>query len=284
MDLAAGFKGERNATVVATLVGSLYTIGDNLTTPASRPAYSAWITSLLGPELERVGWSSGASDDDDTRALRALLVSVLGETAGDPGVVGKARTLVLEELAKPGTVEPTLLLAAAGVAAWHGDAALYDKYLERSKAATDPEEHYRYLYGLARFTDPALVRRTMELIVGPEVRSQDAKVFLSVLLSNSEARKLAWPLLRERWAQVQKKTGQFGGNTSVIGALGTFCDARTAVSVKQFFTIHKIPDAARTLQQSLERISECSSLAVTQPAKLTEWLRARRAVGLSTGF
>jgi aminopeptidase N len=284
MDLAAGFKGERDAAVVATLVTSLKAIGDNLTTPASRPAYSAWMTSLLGPTLERVGWSSGASDDDETRALRASLVSVLGETAGDPGVVGKARPLVLEELAKPGTVEPTLLNAAVKVAARHGDAALYNKYLERSKAASDPEEHYRYLYGLAEFSDPALVRRTIDYIVGPEVRSQDAKVFLANLLGNPDARKLAWPLLRERWVQVQKKTGQFGGNTSVIGALGTFCDARTAVNVKQFFTIHKIPDAARTLQQSVERINECSSLAATQPAKLTEWLRARRAGGLSTGF
>jgi hypothetical protein len=117
------------------------------------------------------------------------------------------------------------------------------------------------------------------------VRSQDAKVFLADLLGNPDARKLAWPLLRERWAQVQKKTGQFGGNTQVIGALGTFCDGRTATSVKQFFTIHKVPDAARTLQQSLERINECSSLAATQPAKLTEWLRARRAaVGSPTGL
>ncbi len=284
MDLAAGFKGERDAAVVATLVASLGTIGDNLTTPGSRPAYSAWVSSLLGPALERVGWSSGASDSDETRALRASLVSVLGEAAGDPAVVAKARSLVLEELAKPGTVEPTLLNAAVRVAARRGDAALYAKYVERSKAATDPEEHYRYLYGLAGFTDPALVRRTIDYIVGPDVRSQDAKVFLANLLGNPDARKLAWPLLRERWAQVQKKTGQFGGNTQVIAALGTFCDARTAVNVKQFFTLHKVPDATRTLQQAVERINECSSLAATQPAKLTEWLRARRAAALPTGL
>jgi aminopeptidase N len=284
MDIAAGFKGERTAAVVTTLVASLKTIGDNLTTPASRPAYKAWVTALLGPALEQVGWSSGASDSDETRALRAALVSVLGETAGDPGVVARVRSLVLGELAKPGTVEATLLNAAVRVAARHGDAALYDKYLERSKAATDPEEHYRYLYGLAEFTDPALVRRTIDDIIGPEVRSQDAKVFLADLLGNPEARTLTWPLLRARWAQVQKKTGQFGGNTQVISALGTFCDVRTAASVKQFFTIHKVPDAARTLQQSLERINECSSLAATQPAKLTAWLSARRAVASPTGL
>jgi aminopeptidase N len=272
MDLAAGFKAERNASVVATLVTSLKAIGDHLVTPASRPRYNAWVTSLLSPALDQVGWTPGASDNDETRALRASLVSALGETAGDPAVIDQARSLVLQALARPGTIEPTLLNAVVRVAARHGDAALYGKYLERSQAATDPEEHYRYMNALAEFSDPALVRRTLDYIVGPDVRSQDAKLFIAALLGNPDAQKQAWPLLRERWALVQKKTGQFGGNTVVITALGTFCDTRTAAQVKQFFAIHKVPDAARTLQQSLERISECSTRAATQPARLTAWL------------
>jgi aminopeptidase N len=162
------------------------------------------------------------------------------------------------------------------VAARHGDAALYDKYLARSKAASDPEEHYRYLYALAEFTDPALVRKTMNLIIGPEVRSQDAKLFLANLLSNPRAQKQAWPLLRTRWSDVQKKAVQFGGNTVVIAALGTFCDTGTRREVRQFYSAHKVPDAARTLEQSLERIDECAALAATQPAKLADWITAHK--------
>ena len=72
--------------------------------------------------------------------------------------------------------------------------------------------------------------------------------------ANVDAQTEAWSLLRSRWAQLARKTGQFGGNTVIIGALGGFCDARTAQEAKQFFTIHKVPDAARTLEQALERI------------------------------
>ena len=275
MDLASGFKGERNAAVVATLVSSLKAIAVDLTTPLSRPAYNAWVTSLLRPLLEAVGWQPAESENDDTRALRASLVSGLGTAADDPAVVAKSRSLVLEELSKPGTVEPTLLNAAVTVAARHGDRALYEKFLERSRAASDPEEHYRYMYALAAFDDPALVRRTMDYIASPEVRSQDTKVFLAALLANPDARKQSWSLLRERWAQLQKKTGSlvYGGNTVVIGALGSFCDSRTRADASRFFAVHKVPDAARTLQQSLERIGQCSQLAATQPAKLTAWLR-----------
>jgi aminopeptidase N len=278
MDVAAGFGAEQSAAVVETLITSLKQVGDNLTTAASRPAYRAWVTGLLSPALAQVGWSPAASESDDRRALRAWLVSALGETAADPGVIAKSRGLVLQELAKPGSIESTLLNEAVTVAARHGDAALYDKYLARSHAAQAPEEHYRYAYGLTQFSDPALVRKTMDYIVGPEVRSQDAKLLVASLLQNPDARQLAWPLVRDRWAEVQKKSGDlvFGGNGVVIAALGTFCDTRTRQDVARFFATHKVPDAARTLQQTLERIDECAALTTTQPATLTAWLAAHR--------
>ena len=279
LDTADGFTGEQSAAVVETLVASLKAIGDNLTSPASRPAYNAWVTSLLTPTFERVGWSSPSSEPDDTRVLRAWLVSALGETAEAPPVVAKSRSLVLQELGAPGSIESTLLNAAVTVAARHGDTALYEKYLARSKAATDPEEHYRYAYGLASFSDPALVRRTMDYILGPDVRSQDVKRLIGALLQNPDARRLSWPLVRDRWGDVQKKSGDlvYGGNSVVVAALGTFCDSRTRQDIARFFAVHKVPDATRTLQQTLERIDRCAALRPAQPATLTAWLESHGA-------
>ena len=99
----------------------------------------------------------------------------------------------------------------------------------------DPEDRYRFLYALASFTDPALVRRTMELALGPDVRSQDAKLVIARELRNEAARDLAWDVLRERWDAVQKKTGEFVGNTVIVSALSSFCDARRADEIKAFF-------------------------------------------------
>jgi hypothetical protein len=42
--------------------------------------------------------------------------------------------------------------------------------------------------------------------------------------------------------------------------------------VKTFFATHKVPDAERTLQQSIERIGSCISLAEAQRGKLATWL------------
>jgi aminopeptidase N len=281
MDAASGFAGEQSAAVVETLVTTLKTVGDNLTTSGSRPAYEAWVSALLTPTLDRVGWASAPSEPDERRALRAWLVSGLGQTAGSRAVIEKSRELVLQELARPGTVESTLLNVAVTVAARHGDAALYDKFLARSNTAGNPEEHYRYAFGLASFSDPVLLRRTMDYILSAQVRSQDVKLLIAALLENPDARKLSWPLVRDHWAEVQKKSGDlvYGGDTVVIAALGTFCDSRTRQDIARFFRAHEVPDATRTLQQALERIDRCAALLPAQPATLTTWLETRRAGG-----
>ena len=273
MDLAQGFKDERTPEVLEMLLGTLARIDDVLTTEATRQPYRSWVRALLRPSMQDIGWTSKEGDTEEVRSLRASLFSALGDTARDPEAIDAARRMVQSELDSPGSVDPTLLNAAVGIATNGGDAALYDRYLARSKQSVNPEDHYRFLYGLAGFSDPALVRRTLDLIVGPEVRSQDTAVFLAQQLNNSDARSLAWELLRSRWDDLQKKTGQVFGSPLLIGSLGGFCDTRTRSEIEQFFSTHKVPEAERTLQQALERISMCADLAAAQSPKLADWLR-----------
>ena len=93
------------------------------------------------------------------------------------------------------------------------------------------------------------------------------------MLTNPDTQRLAWQLTRERWAEIQKKTGEFVGNTVIVSALAAFCDAGTAAEIKSFFATHKVPDAERTLQQSIERIQSCAATAAIQGPKLAEWLK-----------
>jgi aminopeptidase N len=273
LDLASGFGGERNPEVMSTLADTLGLIQRSVTTDATRPAFRAWVAKLWKPALDEIGWTPRPGESADVSSARATLASTLGAVARDPAVLVKARELAAEELAKPGTTHAELVGVVVDLAALAGDQALYDKYIERSRAATDPEEKYRYLNALTTFTDPALVRRTMDLILSPEVRTQDAKIFIAAMLGNVDTQRLAWELLQMRWDAIQKKTGESGGNTVIVGGLSAFCDARTADEVKQFFATHKVPDAERTLQQSLERIDSCVQMAASQSAKLAAWLK-----------
>ncbi len=272
LDLAQGFTKERTPAVMSTLVNSL-AAAERLATGESRSSFHAWESALLKPAIEEIGWEPRPDDTDDRRQLRGSLFSGLGETARDPEAINAARRLVGRELASPGSLDANLLNEVVKVAALGGDATLYDKYLARSKQAVDPEEHYRYLYALASFNDPALVRRTVDYILSPDVRSQDAAIFLARLLVNPDTQALAWDLLRARWDDFQKKTGQVFAAPGVASSLGSFCDSRRATEVQQFFAEHKVPGAERTLQQAVERISKCAEMAATQGPKLAAWLK-----------
>jgi aminopeptidase N/puromycin-sensitive aminopeptidase len=258
-----------------TLVDTL-AAAERLATAESRSSFHAWESALLKPAMQEIGWAPRPDDTDERRELRAALFSGLGDTARDPEAVSGARRLVESELASPGSLDANLLNAVVKVAALGGDAALYDKYLARSKQAVDPEEHYRYLYALASFSDPSLVRRTVDYILSPDVRSQDAGIFVARLLVNPDTQVRAWELLRAHWDDFQKKTGQVFGAPGVAASLGSFCDSRSATEVQQFFAAHKVPEAERTIQQAVERISTCAELATTQGPKLATWLNKSR--------
>jgi aminopeptidase N len=272
LDLAAGFGGERTAAVMETLEQTLRAIADDLTTDASRADYERWIQKRFGSALEDVGWTAEAGEAPERAALRATLVRLLGESGRDPAVMKKARELASALLTDTNAVEPTLRSTVVNIAAIDGDAALYEKYLAHAKDAVVPEERHRYMTGLTKFEDPALVQRTFDLVLSPDVRSQDAKLMIASLLGNPAGRKLTWNLLRDHWSGVQAKTGEFVGNTVIVRALSNFCGDEQAGEIRTFFAAHPVRDADRTLQQTIERVTTCGAIAKAQGPALTQWL------------
>jgi aminopeptidase N len=273
MDLASGFRAERSGPVVQTLSRILTAIGDDLTDRASRDAYRRWVSTLLRPALQEVGWTPAAIEDPDRQTLRVAVVSALGRAARDRDVLSEARRLTDRELQTPGSVDPTLLSAVVPLAATTGDAALYERYLERTRTATTPEDRYRFLNALTDFADPALVRRTFEYTLTPAVRTQDTKAVIAGLIGNADTRELGWTLVQQHWADIEKKTGDFDGNAVIVGSLASMCSNDAESSIRDFFHSHPVPAAQRTLKQSLEWIQSCITLRSTEEVKLADWLK-----------
>ena len=274
LTLASAFGSETSDAVLASLTRSLRAIDQDMTTPETRPAFRKWVSDLLGPNAAEATVAAARSTGDDSASTRrAVLLGQLG-AVGNQSAIEDARALVEEELATPKSTDPTVLAAAIPIAAANGDAALYERYLARSKSAVDPEDRYRFLYGLTSFTDPASTRRTMEYALGPDVRTQDTKIVIAQLLGNEAARPIVWDMLRERWDAVQKKTGEFDGTTVIVNSLSAFCDAGRAAEIKTFFAARPVPEAERTLAQAIERVNACAALASAQKPKLGAALQA----------
>ena len=96
------------------------------------------------------------------------------------------------------------------------------------------------------------------------------------MLASDGGRDLAWQLIRDRWNEIQAKTGGVVGNPLIVAALSNFCSDDRARQVEAFFAGHPVPDADRTLALSLERIRSCAAVSRAQAPALRRWLEDNR--------
>jgi hypothetical protein len=275
LTLASGFSGESASGVLGALSARLGFVHDYLTTAQTKPQFEAFARRLLQPIVARIGFAPAAGEPDDRRELRAAAVDALGTIGDDPKIVAQARAALDRALTGSAPLDPTMAGAIVSVAASHGDARLFDALHAAAEAAAAPDLHYRYLYALADFSDPALVDRGLELALSPNLRSQDTALYLSRFLGNPEINARVWAFVKAHWAALAPKVTIFGGDTNVTSALGSFCDAGTRDDVKAFFAAHPLPAAARTLNQTIERINNCIDLRGKQTPVLTDWLASQ---------
>jgi aminopeptidase N/puromycin-sensitive aminopeptidase len=276
LTLASGFGRERTAGVLAQITSRLEFIHNSLASDADRPRVAAWARALLRPLSLELGVSTPPGDPDDRRALRSTVIGALGSMGADADVVAAARAAVDRALANPANpaaqLDPTTASAVILVAARRGDRALYEALVAAAARANAPEERYRYLYALTVFEDPALLQRALEYSLSPDLRRQDAHIYLARFLSNPAVNARAWDFVKQHWTELQPKLTAFNGEVRVANALGSFCTPQARDDVKAFFAKHKLTGAARTVDQTIERMNNCIALREKQAPILSAWL------------
>jgi aminopeptidase N len=275
--LASGFGREHTAGVLSALTSPFAFMREYLTTDATRPKLETFVRTLLEPLFHELGFTAAAGDSDDRRELRAIVVDALGATADDPDVIRQSRAALDRALAGGPALDPTLADAVVTIAARHGDEKLYEALLSAADRTSSPEEHYRYLYAIAEFREPALIDRGLGYALSPQMRSQDAAIYLSRFMANPAARPKAWAFIKQHWSELLPKVSVSEGDRIMVSAASAFCEPASRDDVKSFFTTHKLPATARALEQTIERISNCIALKEKQAPVLAEWLESRKS-------
>lgn len=273
MELAGALAGDETVAILEAIQGRL-SLASYLVPPADLPRYQAWVRGRFTPALQSLGLPGPVNDSDERQSRRATLMSLVGLTGNDPQLQATARNIARGYIDQPDSVAPTLAPMVLRVAAASGDAALYDLYVgQLGKLAGSPEQYYRYFNALPSFSDPALVKRTLEFAISPAVRTQDTGTLIAGLMGNRASQDAAWEFTKANWQTLLQKLGTFQGVPTIVGSLGAFCSADKAADIRQFFEKNPVPATARALQQSLERIDNCVALAARQTGPMAAWLR-----------
>jgi aminopeptidase N len=272
--LAEGVRSDRSSAVLGEILDKLTYIGNYLVTDADRDSYELWVRQLLAPVAQNVGWEAKQGEGEDQGGLRAELMTALGAVARDPQVEALAQKLANQYLADPPSLDHDLALSALIITVRNGDQTLYDRIMADLKASKTPETYFNDIFALARFSDPALIEKTLEYAISPSMRSQDAPYLISSVMRNPAATKQAWSFVQAHWSTIENLGGAFAGGV-IVQATGNYCDSEMRDEVQAFFTIHPAPAAERSLKQSIEQMDYCADLKTQQSSQLASWLQRR---------
>jgi aminopeptidase N len=273
LDLAAAMANDETPVVTETIANRLASIGDDIADATERARYQAWIRARFGPALAALGLPGPAGDAEDRQGRRGTLLHLVGVTGNDPEVQRKARELAMQYISDQSSIPSTLAPNVLQVAAVGGDATLYERYLTQMKApGVQPEQYYRYFRALPWFSDPSLVKRTLELAMSSDVRSQDASTLIGSLLTQKWSNDLAWEFTKTQWPTMLKTLNIFQAIPDIVGSFSAFCSVTRANEVKDFLAKNSVPAVARAAQQAVERIENCVALDMRQSTPFAAWL------------
>ena len=250
LEFLDGFRAEPDYAVWQAIVIALRGLGRIVGDDATA-AFQARVRSLVVPALERLGEPTD-DDTDLTNKLRGLLVGAAGVLGNDVGTQGRCREWYDGASRDATSVDPELAAAATSVIASTGDTDTYDQMLERFRSGATPQDQLRHLYALTEFDDEGLLLRTCEFAMSDAVKTQNAPFVLAQAIGNRHHGAAAWAFVRDHWEEANER---FPTNTIVRMASGVrLLNTPDAVDdVQSFFTAHPIAQAAKTLEQILER-------------------------------
>ena len=92
LDLVDEFAAEREQAIWSVITGGLGTLEHHALASSARPAFEAYVRSVVAPPLDRLGPSRSDTDTDLERRLRGDLIVALGILGNDPATARAVRT------------------------------------------------------------------------------------------------------------------------------------------------------------------------------------------------
>jgi puromycin-sensitive aminopeptidase len=267
-----GFRTEADRAVLAAITERLSWLDTHVLEDKARPAFERFVSGFCSSQMDSLGWDPQPEEPTDQRLRRAIVIGALGHLARSPDIMTEANRRLHRYMEDRTTLDPNLASIVAELSASHGDADLYERFLERKRSsAKDPEEEQRFLFSLAAFEDSALISRTLDLTLTDEVRPQDRAHLLARLLGTRASRLAAWDFVKVRWDEIVATMDPML-QQNLVRALSHLTPESAATEVRDFLSHHATEETSETVSQAMEQLAidaaSCKRLATELTAVL----------------
>jgi len=257
--------------LVLTQIVDYYQSPYPLMNSQSMPAYQKFVCLNLKPLKQRLGWQAKAGEPDLTRDLRDAVLRNLGTYGQDKETIAEATSLYHRYLNDFRSVNPDLVPSILKIVAFNGGEKEYEEVHAAWRSAKAPEDEKRFLQTLADFKHPALVARTLDLLLSGQVRGQDAPGLLAGLLTQYESQNQAWDYTRANWSKLLKLFPPMSMR-EVASACSNFYRRIDEESLRTFFAVHKVPFGESAVTRALENVHINVLYQESAVARVRQWV------------
>jgi puromycin-sensitive aminopeptidase len=237
----------------------------------AKETYKKYALSLFSPLAERMGWEhkSGMHSKHGDVFLRSLALGHAG-AYGDTKVITVARRLFKARVKSP--IHANIRSVVYSIVAQNGGIKEWEELKKSYDREQMHEEKDRYARALTQFRDQTLLARTLVFTLSDQVRDQDAPHLLASTWQNSRGRALAWAFVKHHWPTILARYGEGNQLSRIVSPLGSHTETKDLTDAKKFFAKNSAPGAARTLEQSYERIASNAAWQKADSKRIKKWL------------
>ncbi len=271
LNLTAHYRDESDPNVMDLLVDQFATI-DWYVKEQSRPQFAAFVRDRLGPLAQKLGWQAADGEPELMQMLRAHVLDAMGTFGQDGATIDEAKKLWKIYLDKPESLNPNLYDALVSIMAYNGDETVYADMERSFKQASTAEAMVRNLEGLAYFRKEPLQKRTLELMLTDEVKTQDAPHVILKLIETTEGREIGWRFVKEHWSEMQERYPVHIFPRIVSGAK-SFVMQSQADDLEKFLATHPMKGGRRMAGKMIERVRSNVRIHQRSAENLNDWLK-----------
>jgi alanyl aminopeptidase len=228
---------------------------------------------LYGARARTLGLAPKAGEDEDAALLRPLLIGLVADQGEDAQLraqtIARAHAWLADKKAIDAEMAQTVLSAAARV----GDERLYDAFLAEARRTPERLRRNRLLRALSQFRQPALVARSLGLVLEGGFDLRESQTLLFGALATPGPRQQAYDFVKQRFDElVARGPHDYGAGLSRVGA--AFCDEPHAADLEQFFgpRAPRYTGGPRLYRQALEDVRLCAARRARQATSVRAFL------------
>lgn len=260
-------------TWIASLRGA-WTFEDEKTKDALRN----FSRDLTAPQAHKLGWAFTEGEDHILQQFKALMFSSAG-LAGDEKV-NQAAFEMFDKFVKGdrGAINANIRGAIYAIVLQNGGEKEYDAVLNEFRTSKTADERNTALRSLGRAKDPKLMKRTLELAMGDEVRNQDIYMPLGGLRAHKDGILALWQAVQNNWDALTKRLPPGGTMLSAVVSLSTssFTQQDQLKEVEKFFGGRETKGFDQSLSQSLDSIRAKSQWISRDGKDIEGWLKSNK--------